>query len=270
MNEKTKNLISETKKTIDETLDKLADQLEKGYSAEMIEYLKAMSRFHHYSIGNQLLIFSQFPKASRVAGFRTWNKLNRCVRKGQKGIRILAPCLKKKADEDDEQDKVIGFRPAYVFDYSQTDGDEIPYLSGAQGDAEEVFEMALSSIQANGIEFEYGETGRAYGYSTKNRIVLKEGMTSGQNFSVLIHEWAHIHLHFNNGKTPRPIEELEADAVACVVCERFGIDAIQSSADYIKNWDGNKDSLFERLERIRQCASTIIQSIENCALVIET
>ena len=113
----------------------LIEQLEAGHSDALTNYLTAMSRFHNYSFGNVLEIARQMPTATRVAGFWTWKNLGRSVKAGQKGIRILAPIIgvRRKKDEDVEKDItkqnariVLGFRNAYVFDVSQTEGVDLP------------------------------------------------------------------------------------------------------------------------------------------------
>jgi hypothetical protein len=108
------------KQLCDEALEKLATALEQGQSDALKTYLATMSRFHKYSWGNVLLIATQKPNASHVAGFQTWRKLNRFVRKGETGIAIFAPIVVKKRNEgeesEDEQTRLFGFRTAYVFD----------------------------------------------------------------------------------------------------------------------------------------------------------
>lgn len=272
---KRSSFIDEGKRMIQETLDRLGEQLDQGLSDEMKRYLKIMSQFHRYSVGNQLLIFAQMPQAGQVAGYRAWNKLNRYVRKGERGIRILAPCVSRKPKKDSESDRsdeelekeaesVAYFRVAYVFDLSQTAGEDLPQTSKAQGGAEKLIPVLESLIHDRGIALEYGETGSALGLSQKNTIWIKPGMDPAETFSTMVHEVTHVMLHFGS-KVPannRRTQELEADAVACVVCERFGLQAITASADYIQTWDGNKKALMQQLERIRKCASDIIQAME--------
>lgn len=120
-------------------LKEITDKLEEGIkdlfeSDNYINYLKCMSRFTDYSFNNTILISMQRPDASLVAGFRKWNEFNRYVRKGEKGIKILAPCIYKadkengdnKAEQpnkDDAEERVLkGFRVVHVFDISQTEG----------------------------------------------------------------------------------------------------------------------------------------------------
>ncbi|MEW6235342.1 MAG: ArdC family protein [Candidatus Omnitrophota bacterium] len=269
------SFIDDGKRMIQETLDRLGEQLEHGLSGEMKNYLKIMAKFPRYSVGNQLLIFAQMPQASQVAGYRAWNQFHRYIKKGEKGIRIFAPCASRKPKKDfesdcseeelkEESELVTYFRVAHVFDLSQTSGEDLPQTSKAQGDAEKLIPILESLIRDRGIALEYGETGSALGLSYKNAIRIKPGMDPAETFSTMVHEATHVMLHFE-GDSPaadRKTQELEADAAACVVCERFGMQAITASADYIQTWDGNKKALMQQLERIRQCAAAIIQGME--------
>ena len=125
------------KEIIAANVKSLIEQLEAGHSDALTAYLDAMSRFHNYSFGNILEIARQRPDATRVAGMYAWNQLGRRVKKGEKGIRILAPIIgiKRKKDEEAEKDitkqntrVLVGFRNAYVFDVAQTEGAELPAM----------------------------------------------------------------------------------------------------------------------------------------------
>src|ERR1700740_195665 len=120
------------KEITDHATEQLVSALQSGHSEALTGYLRAIGRFHHYSLHNVLLIASQKPNASYVAGFRTWNQLGRFVKKGEKGILILAPIVRRKLENEEERDEastsVAGFRTAYVFDVSQTDGQELPQI----------------------------------------------------------------------------------------------------------------------------------------------
>ena len=277
---KTKKEISKQNKTkicqslIDRTIENLAEQLEKGYSDGMKQYIKAMSLFHRYSINNLFLIMAQMPEATYVAGFQTWKKLKRKVLKGEKGIRILAPIFFKNNDtlsdkyqineNNQDRDPITFFRTVYVFDISQTSGAKLPELTRSHGNAEKLIPKIENVLKNTGIDLTYEDIDLAYGKSYNCKIVIKSGMNSADTFSTLIHEYAHEILHqSNNRKESKTICELEADAVACVVSERFGIQALQASADYIKLWDGNKSKLLERMEQIRICSQEIIRKIED-------
>jgi antirestriction protein ArdC len=126
------------KEITNKATEQLAAALNAGHSQALTGYLNAIGRFHRYSLHNVLLIASQKPNASYIAGFRTWNELGRFVRKGEKGIMILAPIVRRKADKEEEREetsrRVAGFRPAYVFDVSQTDGKELPQIGTVEGD----------------------------------------------------------------------------------------------------------------------------------------
>src|SRR5580693_8280203 len=115
------------RKVSEEALKQLSAELEAGRSDGLKNYLAAMGRFRRYSGGNVLLIASQRPTATHVAGFRAWNQLGRSVKKGEKGIMILAPIVVKKEPVPDRSEtkaesRVAGFRTAYVFDVAQTEG----------------------------------------------------------------------------------------------------------------------------------------------------
>jgi antirestriction protein ArdC len=125
-----------TRQIADEALSRLSLELESGKSETLRNYLAAMGRFRRYSWGNVLLIHSQRPDATRVAGFHAWRQLDRTVRKGEKGIVILAPVVTKQKTPESEQDPVFqltGFRTAYVFDISQTEGKPLPQFGPPPG-----------------------------------------------------------------------------------------------------------------------------------------
>ena len=115
-----------TKITTD-ALDTLAALLDEGHSDQLTALLKTMARFHTYSWHNVCLIASQRPTATRVAGFHTWRTMGRFVRKGEKGIAILAPIVRRRGADiaTDDERTVVGFRAAYVFDIEQTDGESV-------------------------------------------------------------------------------------------------------------------------------------------------
>ena len=138
----------------------LIEQLEAGHSEALTNYLTAMSRFHQYSFGNVLEIARQMPTATRVAGFWTWKNLGRSVNAGAKGIRILAPIVgvRRKKDIEAEKDitkqnerRLLGFRNAYVFDISQTNGVDLPEMERVAGDPGENIERLTAFLNSKGI-----------------------------------------------------------------------------------------------------------------------
>src|ERR1700675_1911289 len=123
------------KKITTDALDTLAALLDEGHSDQLTALLKTMARFHKYSFHNICLIASQRPTATRVAGFHTWRTMGRFVRKGEKGIAIMAPIIGRRRDAgDDDAKSVLGFGAAYVFDLAQTDGEPLADNAEASGD----------------------------------------------------------------------------------------------------------------------------------------
>src|SRR5438093_3150171 len=119
--------------------------------------LKTMAQFHRYSFHNVCLIARQRPDATRVAGFHAWRKLGRFVRKGEKGIAILAPIVGRKEAETEDGDSraVVGFRAAYVFDVAQTDGEPLPEAAEAGGNPGASTDRLKAAIASRGIALDY-------------------------------------------------------------------------------------------------------------------
>ena len=257
-----------------QAVDNLISAVEAGKSEHFKAYLAAMGRFHRYSFGNQLLIHLQKADAKRVAGFHTWKKLGRQVKKGEKAIRILAPVLLKLGGEstelkrilrEDIEEKVVTFRSACVFDVSQTDGKPLAEFAKVCGNPGIQTERLRCLITGKGIKLEYSNAiGPAQGLSTKGRIILREDLDQAEEFSTMAHELAHLEMLHQAGKSSesKTVRETEAEAVAFVVCQAIGLDANDSASDYIQMYDGNKGTLMESLERIQQTASEIIRGIQ--------
>jgi hypothetical protein len=180
----------------------LIEQLEAGHSDALTNYLTAMSRFHSYSFGNVLEIARQMPTATRVAGFWTWKNLGRSVKAGQKGIRILAPLVgvRRKKDKEAEKDitkqnerVLLGFRNAYVFDVSQTDGVDLPNMREVSGDPGDNIDRLAAFLKSKGIQLVYRESlDGALGKSYGGRIDILSGQSKAEEFSTLVHETAHL------------------------------------------------------------------------------
>ena len=222
----------------------LIEQLEAGHSDALTAYLNAMSRFHNYSFGNILEIARQRPDATRVAGLWSWNQLGRKVKKGEKGIRILAPIIgiKRKSDEEvkdpvyTNKPVLVGFRNAYVFDVSQTDGVELPAMREVTGDVGENRDRLLAFVERQGIELVFTENiAPALGVSYGGRIALLPGQSKAEEFATLVHEVAHELLHKAERRTTttKTVKETEAEAVAFVVGKAVGLETGSSSADYV-------------------------------------
>src|ERR1700687_4374618 len=143
------------KKVTIQAIEQLIAALNEGRSETLTQYLAAIGRFPRYSLRNVMLITSQKPTATHVAGFHTWHKLGRFVKKGEKGILILAPIVRPKNQSDeqtetDESSTAAGFRAAYVFDISQTDGQELPEIGNVNGDPREYRDRLRQIVCAHG------------------------------------------------------------------------------------------------------------------------
>ncbi len=260
--------------TAGQAIAALADALDQGKSEALTEYLGAMSRFHRYSFHNVMLIAMQRPDATFVAGFRTWqHDFGRYVMKGEKGIAILAPVVRKAKAEETSEDggegeparRVIrGFRAVHVFDVSQTDGKPMPEFARVGGDPGQNLDNLKALVGRQGIELAYDSIlGGAYGVSTGGKITILAGQTPAEEFSVLAHELAHELLH----KCPveeRPdkkTRETEAEAVAFVVCSAVGLDTGTAAKDYIQLYRGDRETLAQSLERIQKTAAVILDAV---------
>jgi len=242
--------------------------------------LNAMARFHQYSFGNIMLIARQRPTATRVAGIRTWNLLGRFVKRGEKGILILAPMVGRKGQRRDEiaaeiestnaaeerkpEAQLYGFRAVYVFDVSQTEGKELPSLTDVEGDVTGFRERLVEYVESQGIKLSYSEKiAPAKGLSSGKRITLLPGMQPAEEFSTLVHEMAHEMLHHSERRTltTKEVRETEAEAVAFVVCQSLGLQTGSASADYIQLWNGSAKLLQESLEVVQRTAAVILGEI---------
>ena len=288
-----------------EKLKEITDRLEQGItelfdSERYKEYLRVMSKFHNYSFNNTLLIAMQKPDASLIAGFTAWkNQFQRNVKKGEKGIKIIAPSpfkIKQEMEKIDPQTQkpVIGKDgkpvteekeitiPAYkvvsVFDVSQTEGKELPDIAvdALTGDVEQYsdFFAALEKTSPVPIGFEKIEGG-AHGYYhlEDKRIALDEGMSELQTLKTAIHEIAHAKLHDIDLNAPkdeqqprvdRRTREVEAESVAYTVCQHYGLDTSDYSFGYVAGWSSGRElaELKSSLETIRSAAADIINSID--------
>jgi antirestriction protein ArdC len=253
------------KKLTTESLKELAALLEQGRSERLIALLKTMGRFHRYSLHNVCLIVAQRPSATRVAGFHTWRSVGRFVRKGEKGIAILAPIVRPRRDEtqEDESRVVVGFRTAHVFDVEQTDGAPLPQTADVAGDPGEQTAALKRAIVAHGVSLEYTDNlGGALGLSCGGRIRVLNGLPAASEFAVLAHEFAHELLHHSDDRPEsRDTRELEAEAVAFVVGQAVGLEAAEASRDYIQLYRGDATALAASLDRIQRTASSILQSL---------
>ena len=285
----TQNKMNEITKMLEEGVHKVFE------SDNYKNYLNTMSKFHNYSINNTLLIARQNPDATLVAGFKSWEKnFGRHVKKGEKGIKILAPSPYKKKVlvelvdpvsreimldingnpvKEETEVNMTAYRIVSVFDVSQTEGKPLPQMGVAEltdnVNEYELFVEALKQSTSVPISFE-NISGVAKGYynPVTASIAVKAGMPESQTVKTMIHEIAHSILHNDildeAAKKDRQTKEVEAESVAYTVCQHFGIDTSDYSFGYIAGWSSSKETeeLKQSLETIQKTASGLINDIE--------
>ncbi len=260
---------------ISESIRSLASETDAALASDTFtSYLDVMSRFHGYSLHNQILIMLQNPDATRVMGFRQWNRLNRYVRRGEKSIKILAPLVKKKQDAQTglEARVLVGFKPVSVFDISQTDGEPLPSLDIlVGGDNYDTFLAALEGCCAGyGVGLSYDKLPRdVYGVSKGGAVQVSESISVNDRAGVLVHELAHELLHRGDdrGRFSKSLKELQAESVSHVVCRHFGL--LTKSCNYLALYGADSRSILDNLEVIRATSAGIIKSIEDVYKVTE-
>lgn len=285
----------------EQQMKEITERLEQGvkelFTSEMYtEYLKTMSQFHNYSFNNTLLIAMQKPDATLVAGYQAWQKkFKRQVKKGEKGIQIIAPAPIREKEEIEkfdpetnepilrpdgqpETEEVVHiiprFRIATVFDVSQTYGEPLPELETPElmGNVEnyEVFMQALREISPVPIRFDEIESGAKGYYSTVNKeTVIQRGMSEMQTMKTGIHETTHAKLHDREimeelgEKKNQMTREVEAESVAYTVCQYFGLDTSDYSFPYIAGWSSSVDmkELRASMDTIRKTAGEMIDGM---------
>ncbi len=273
-------------------LDDLIKQLREGIKAiwesdNYSAYLRTMSKFHDYSLGNCVLIWLQRPSATRIAGFQTWKNIGRYVKKGEKAINILAPCVPAKpkppqppADEEDTEDvkpdeieierRPLYFKPVSVFDISQTDGKPLadihaPALSGDVSPS--LWNKLIDYAGHENVAIDFSpkpdqdrEIKGTY-YPASKDIWIKPDEDKAQQAKTLAHELA----HYNSVRAPlfdRADEETIAESAAFVVCGHFGFDTGVRSFPYVAVWAGEEKRLRNNLSTIRAIADKMIDAME--------
>jgi len=206
-------------------------------------YLRMAAKFHKYSFGNILLIASQRPEATRVAGFRTWQALGRFVRRGEKGIAIVVPFRSLRDNDEGEVEERVRFGAGYVFDVSQTEGPDLPEV-----------EVPLLT----------GDGGAAGFWQLATRTIwIAPGLSTDQAAKTFAHELAHA---FDPESATyaewRGEREAVAEAVAFVVCERYGLDTSARSVPYIAGWSQDAATLKRALGKVQTVAHEIIRRLE--------
>jgi antirestriction protein ArdC len=241
--------------------------------------LEVAARLPSYSPSNVLLIAVQRPDATRVAGYGTWKSLGRQVRKGEKGIAILAPCLYRTGEDRGARDsspvpgdqeaiakrELRGFRVVHVFDVSQTDGEPLPVsgpelLTGAA--PERLWEGLVRLVESEGFVVERGDCHGANGFTRFDECVVRvrEDVDQAQAVKTLAHELGHIradhgsrfHDTYRSSVHGRGVAEIEAESIAFLVTTMAGIDCGGYSVPYVAAWSGGSATL------LRETASRVL------------
>ncbi len=294
---------------MDEMIERIDEGVKAVFQSEKYkEYLKFASKFTDYSARNTLLINLQRPDATLVAAYGKWKQLGRQVERGQTGIEILAPVAYKtnqvletelpavdefgnqlyNPDGTEKMETVekpmtgLAFKKVYVFDVSQTSGKELPDpVIELTGDIDSARKEAVFAAlkKVTGIDIEFKDIkGGAKGYysATNNEIVIKSGMSDAQTLKTAFHEAAHNLLHdpakdIVTNKSPRNEKEVQAESVAFMVAERFGIDTSEYSFPYIASWSDGKqlEHLKSALQEIQEAAKKISSEIESELLKLQ-
>ncbi len=297
------------KEAVESKLDTIMKALEEGvekvFTSEQYQmYLQTMAKFHNYSFNNTLLIAMQRPDATLLAGYQTWKKkFHRHVKRGEKGIKIIAPVPvkeKRQVEKIDEetQEIVIGidgqpetetverilprFRVTTVFDVSQTEGEPLPTLEVNElvGDVfiYEDFMKGLEEISPVPFQFQEIDSGAKGYYSNAEKLVaIQTGMSQAQTMKTAVHETAHAILHDRdvmeeNGITKdRMTKEVESESVAYVVCNHFGLDTSDYSFNYVAGWSSDKEmpELRSSMDTIRLTSSQLIADITEKLLELQ-
>lgn len=278
----------------------LVSKLESGVkdflqSDKYRNYLRTMSKFHTYSFRNNLLIAMQFPTASCVAGYNAWkSKFSRQVQRGAKAIQILAPVPFEKKIKEQETDldgvplynedgspklvdateKRMSFRAVNVFDVSQTEGKPLPELSTELDGSVEQYDMLFQAIKdvsdapitIESFESEH-EQSKGYYSRTDKSIHIRKGMSEAQTLKTALHEYAHSVLHDDSVEgadhKTKETKEVEAESVAFIVCDHFGVDTSDYTFAYLASWSSDKTlpELNKSLDTIQKTADDVIKKV---------
>lgn len=252
---------------------------------DWIRFLSFQSQFYTYSFGNAMLIYTQRPDATYVKGFRSWNSLGRTVNRGAKGIMILCPNIRK--DErivepidanvynDKEAEKEIkkvltGFRAGYVFDISDTSGDDsklpvlVTGLLGNGAEAKSLYDSILNYVSKEYIVCEESNMGAKGSYNLQTHLItINKNMDYIQRAKSLIHELCHA-IDFKNNPSddiPRNKRELTAESAAFVILLRLGIDTSSYSFSYLQSWLKEPNELKEIADNVQKIASEILNGM---------
>ena len=269
-----------TNKTFEKIVSNLQNIVDSG---EYAKFLKFQKNFRGYSFNNLVLIYSQFPDATKVAGKSKWLKMNRTLLPNPQRIYILAPVPRKytvtekviENGEKIEKTKVIEYnwyKNVYVYDISQTIGEKIPLQShDIESDNMGFFYEKLKQFSKVPV-YEREITGGAKGYynNIKKEIVIKKSLSTDDRAAVLLHEIAHSLYDDFDYKNDRNLSEVFVESVAFTVADYFGLDTSSCSFSYILGWaHGDIKVVIDLGNKIKKCADEFITELENFYSLIQ-
>lgn len=244
-------------KQIKQEIKNLAKQTDKTKSSNFFKsYLNTMSKFYNYSHKNQLLIHHQKPNSTRVAGYQTWKKLKRKVKKGETAIKILAPIIINKEDKE----TITAFKPVNVFDISQTKGKPLPNINiDMKGNNKNLLNKFITYCNNNNIKLTFKNLSKSlYGYTQNNSITINHSKPTNTQINTLIHEIAHSILH-QNSKLTKQQKEIQAEAVAYVICKHFNLNP--KSFNYLALYEADYKKIMDNLETVSKCVKSIVDKL---------
>lgn len=278
--------MSKNQEKIKQALNSIESSLQAiDTNEDWLKFLSFQSLFYNYSFGNAMLIYSQNPEATYVKGYKAWNKLGRYVKKGSKGLAILAPCFKKIEDFKEPDNKseyhdaegqkeirrvISGFRITYVYDLADTDGSDeylpvlVKGLAGNGDEEKEIYERLLAFISTEHKVTEVSGTASkgSYNLDTGN-ICIRADLEYLQKIKTILHEYAHA-IDFKLHPEPdvsRNRRELIAESVAFVVSLRLGLDTSSYSMGYIKSWLKDTEELKIIADTVQKVSAYIINNL---------
>lgn len=283
--------------TVEDVNKTLEDNLQSVFESERYtDLLEVMSRVKAYSLNNQILIVAQNPESTMVMGFNEWQKIGRFVQKGETGLKILAPVVNKldmekidpttkKAMVDqqgnvvkEKKDVISGFRPVTVFDVSQTEGKEIPsvrdFINREMADDSYISKLYSDYkdylVETKNLDIKEAATEKGVGgyfRPATDEIVISTNTNENntQKFRVLIHEYAHALLHHKDSDMKdldRGHKEAQAESVAYVVSNYYGLDLSPISSGYIATWAQDMKLAKLALSQVQEVSNAIIDDVD--------
>lgn len=237
------------------------------------QHLRTQAQFHNYSFGNVVWLFCQSAERgvqpTKFAGFNTWKKVGRFVKKGEKSFKVLAPVMVRDRKSEEKDYILCGFKVVSTFEKSQTEGKEFvevcTKLTGTSEEAVATYGRLAAFAQKKGVSVSKGETGSANGVfnSAAKSITVSLTLSDLQALKTLCHEVAHSMMHADDlGSHATDVREIEAESVAFVVLTALGFDSAAYSFGYVAIWSKGDVELVKKTgERVQRTAKVILEAL---------